>query len=98
MATNNETKKSTAVKTAKTTATKSTTTAKTEAAPKKVAKEPMVKITLIKSTNGALIKQKRTIQALGLRKIRSSVVKKDDACTRGMIYVVKHLVSVEEVK
>ena len=115
MATNQETKKTTAVKTATkaTTATKSATTAKkvataepkkevvaneTKLAAKKVAKEPMVKITLVRSTNGALIKQKRTIEALGLRKIRSSVVMKDNACTRGMIYVVKHLVTVEEVK
>lgn len=59
---------------------------------------PKLKITLIKSTIGALEKQKRTIVALGLRKIRSSVVKRDDVCTRGMIFVVRHLVSVEEVK
>lgn len=60
--------------------------------------EKMVKITLVRSTIGALEKKQRTIQALGLRKIRSSVVKPDNACTRGMIFVVRHLVSVEEVK
>jgi len=106
MATTQETKKTattkTAAKTTKTT-TKSTATVKVEEkkapAPKKVeAKEPMVKITLVRSTNGILIKQKRTIEAMGLRKIRSSVVMKDNACTRGMIFVVKHLVTVEEVK
>ncbi|MGN1259350.1 MAG: 50S ribosomal protein L30 [Christensenellales bacterium] len=58
----------------------------------------MLKITLIKSTNGALEKQKRTVEALGLRKIRSCVTKPDNACTRGMIFVVRHMVSVEEVK
>ena len=60
--------------------------------------DKQIKITLIRSTIGALEKQKKTVEALGLRKIRSSVVKKDNACTRGMIYVVRHLVSVEEVK
>ncbi|MBP3630855.1 MAG: 50S ribosomal protein L30 [Clostridia bacterium] len=60
--------------------------------------DKLVKITLIRSTIGALEKQKKTVEALGLKKIRSSVVKKDNACTRGMIFVVRHLVSVEEVK
>jgi large subunit ribosomal protein L30 len=60
--------------------------------------EGMVKITLVKSTIGALKKQKDTVTALGLKKIRSSVVKPNNACTQGMIYVVRHLVSVEEVK
>lgn len=59
--------------------------------------EKQIKITLIKSTIGALIKQKRTIEALGLRKIRSSVVKNDNPVTRGMIHVVSHLVTVENV-
>ncbi len=103
MATTQETKKTVAKSTTKTTATKSSATVKTaetkvEAPKKAETKEPMVKITLVRSTNGALIKQKRTVEALGLRKIRSSVVMKDNACTRGMIYVVKHLVTVEEVK
>lgn len=57
-----------------------------------------IKITLVRSTIGCLQKQKKTIEALGLKKIRSSVVKTDNACTRGMIFVVRHLVSVEDVK
>ena len=57
-----------------------------------------IKITLVRSTIGCLEKQKKTIEALGLKKIRSSVVKTDNACTRGMIFVVRHLVSVEDVK
>ena len=60
--------------------------------------EKKIKITLVKSTIGCLEKQKRTIEALGLKKIRSSVVKTDNACTRGMIFVVRHLVSVEDAK
>ncbi len=60
--------------------------------------EKMLKITLTKSLIGRLEKQKRTIQALGLKKIRQSVIKPDNDQIRGMIFVVKHLVDVEEVK
>ena len=59
--------------------------------------EKQLKITLIKSTNGCLDKQKKTVEALGLRKIRSSVVRPDNEAVRGMIYVVKHLIQVEEI-
>ena len=59
--------------------------------------EKQIRITLIKSTNGCLEKQKKTVEALGLRKIRSSVVRPDNDAVRGMIYVVKHLVKVEEI-
>ena len=72
---------------------------KTEA-PKKAASkkaEKQLKITLVKSGAGRLEKQKRTLEALGLRKTHSSTVKPDNACTRGMIFVVKHLVKVEEI-
>ena len=62
------------------------------------AAEKLLKVTLVKSTIGSLEKHKRTVQALGLKKIRSSVVVKDNAAMRGMIFTVKHLVAVEEVK
>ena len=55
-----------------------------------------LKVTLVKSTIGCLDKQKKTVQALGLKKIRSSVVVSDTPAMRGMIFVVKHLVTVEE--
>ena len=68
-------------------------------APKKPAKkaEKQLKITLVKSGAGRLEKQMRTLEALGLRKTNSSTIKPDNACTRGMIFVVKHLVKVEEI-
>ena len=56
-----------------------------------------LKITLKKSTIGALQDQKDTIAALGLHKVNHTVVKPDNACIRGMIFKVKHLVEVEEV-
>ena len=63
----------------------------------KAKKGDMLKVTLVKSGSGRLIKQKRTLEALGLRKTNSSNIVPDNAATRGMIFVVKHLVSVEKV-
>ena len=57
----------------------------------------MLRITLIKSTNRAKEKQVATIEALGLRKIRSYVDQKDNPQIRGMIKRVNHLVKVEEI-
>ena len=56
-----------------------------------------LKITLVRSTIGALKDQQATVKALGLHKMHSTVVKPDNACIRGMIFKVKHLVKVEEV-
>lgn len=57
-----------------------------------------IKVTLVKSTNGCLKDQQATVEALGLTKIRSSNVLPDNAAIRGMVFKVKHLVVVEEVK
>lgn len=56
-----------------------------------------LKITLHKSTIGCTQKQIDTVKALGLRKIRHSVIREDNPCVRGQIFRVKHMVSVEEV-
>lgn len=56
-----------------------------------------LKITLVKSTIGCLKDQQATVEALGLRKIRSVVVQPDNPAVRGMIFKVKHLVTVEEI-
>ena len=65
---------------------------------KKQEKTGKIKVTLVKSTISCLDKQKKTVQALGLKKIRSSAVHNDNAAIRGMIFVVKHLVKVEPVE
>ena len=57
-----------------------------------------VKVTLIKSTAGCLKDQQATVRALGLTKIRSTNVLPYNDAIRGMIFKVKHLVAVEEVK
>ena len=56
-----------------------------------------LKITLVKSTIGALPKHRKTVQALGLRKLHSSVATQNNAATLGMVNQVKHLVKVEEI-
>ena len=56
-----------------------------------------LKITLVKSTIGAVPKHKKTVEALGLRKVNKTVELPDNAATRGMIKQVQHLVKVEEV-
>ena len=57
-----------------------------------------VKVTLVKSVNGCLKDQQATVRALGLTKIRTSNVLPNNDAIRGMIFKVKHLVVVEEVK
>ena len=56
-----------------------------------------LKITLVKSTIGAVPKNKKTVEALGLRKVNQTVEMPDNAATRGIIQRVRHLVKVEEV-
>lgn len=61
-------------------------------------KEQSLKITQMRSLIGRKENQKRTLRALGLKRIRHSVVHQDTPQIRGMIAKVHHLVSVEEVQ
>jgi large subunit ribosomal protein L30 len=54
-------------------------------------------ITLVKSPIGYSRRQKGTIKALGLRRVRQSVMQDDNAVIRGMVDKVSHLVEVEEL-
>ena len=56
-----------------------------------------LKFTLTKSTIGASPKQKKVVEALGLRKMHHSVELEDTPATRGAVRKVSHLVTVEEV-
>lgn len=56
-----------------------------------------LRITLVKSTIGAIPKHKATVAALGLKKINKTVEMPDNEAVRGMIWHVKHLVKVEEI-
>ena len=44
------------------------------------------------------IDQKRTLAALGLRRIRHTVEQPDNPAIRGMVFHVRHLVNVEEIE
>lgn len=57
----------------------------------------MLKITLTKSTIGCKKDQIATVKALGLKKLNSTVTQADNSAIRGMIFKVKHLVTVEEI-
>ena len=56
-----------------------------------------LKVTLVKSTIGAVPKHKRTVEALGFKKLNKTVILPDNAATRGMVKQVEYLVKVEEV-
>lgn len=56
-----------------------------------------LKVTLVKSSIGYNAQQKKTVEALGLRKLNSSVVVSDTPVMRGMINRVSHLLTVEPV-
>ncbi len=55
-----------------------------------------IKVTLVKSPISAIPKQRATVEALGLHKLHQTVELPDNAAVRGMIWHVRHLVSVEE--
>jgi len=53
-------------------------------------------VTWVKSTIGYEDDQRRTIKALGLKRMNGSVIHEDSATLRGMINKVRHLVKIEE--
>ena len=55
-----------------------------------------LKITLVKSPIGAVPKHRKTVEALGLKKMQKTVELPDNAAVKGMIQQVRHLVKVEE--
>lgn len=56
-----------------------------------------LEIKQIKSRINAPAVQKRTLDALGLRKMNHTVIKEDTPSIRGMIKAVHHLVKVTEI-
>lgn len=59
---------------------------------------PKIKITQVKSGIDRMARQKRTLVALGLRKMQHSVEVEATPQILGMVKAVHHLVKVEEVK
>ncbi len=61
-------------------------------------KSSQLRVTLVKSVSSRLPRQRKTAEALGLRKINQSVEVPDNKSTRGMIECIGHLVEVNEVE
>ena len=55
-----------------------------------------IKITQIRSVIGRPPKHRRTVRALGLKRLGHTVTQPDNPAIRGMINSVSHLVKVEE--
>ena len=56
-----------------------------------------IKITLVKSSIGSTKRQKRILEALGLRKLNASVEHEASPQIVGMVNKMNHLVKVEEL-
>jgi large subunit ribosomal protein L30 len=57
-----------------------------------------IKVTQVRSGIGRTLRQKRTLEALGLKRIRHTVEHTATPQILGMVNKVQHLVVVEEVK
>jgi large subunit ribosomal protein L30 len=55
-----------------------------------------IRVTLVKSPIGYTEVQKRTVRALGLRRMNQTVEHPDSPAVRGMITKITHLLKVEE--
>ncbi|MBD3414596.1 MAG: 50S ribosomal protein L30 [Candidatus Aminicenantes bacterium] len=60
-------------------------------------KEKEIRIRLVRSLVGRPQKQREIVRGMGLRKLNSEAIRKDNPAIRGMISKVSHLVQVEEL-
>ena len=56
-----------------------------------------IQITLIKSPIGYKPKAKKTLEALGLKKINQSVIHFSNECINGMINKIDYLIKIKEL-
>lgn len=56
-----------------------------------------LQITLKKSPISSLKVHQDTVIALGLRKVGQTVIREDNACVRGQIFRVRHMIDVQEI-
>ena len=56
-----------------------------------------IEITLIKSPIGYKFKAKKTLEALGLKKINQSVIHVNNNCINGMINKIDYLIKIKEL-
>lgn len=59
-------------------------------------KEKILQVTLVKSPIGYDVSQKRTVKALGFRKLHQTIEHTDSPSIRGMLAKITHLIQVEE--
>lgn len=64
--------------------------------PKKDTSDKTVRVTLVRSSIGYTKDQKRTVLALGLRRMHQTVEHKDSPALRGMLQKIIHLLRIEE--
>ncbi|MCJ7511688.1 MAG: 50S ribosomal protein L30 [Anaerolineales bacterium] len=55
-----------------------------------------IRVTLVRSPIGYSQRQKRTVRALGLRRLNQTIEHADNPAVRGMVASVNHLVRLEE--
>ncbi len=60
-------------------------------------KNPMIRVTLVRSPIGRKPQQRATVKALGLGKMNSTVEKEANDAILGMVKSISHLVKVEEL-
>ncbi len=56
-----------------------------------------IEIRLVRSVSGGKPVQRKTVKALGLRKLNSTVVQEKNPVIMGMVRTVQHLVEVKEI-
>jgi len=64
--------------------------------PKKGTVDKIVRVTLVRSPIGYTKDQKRTVAALGFRRMNQTVEHKDSPALRGMLQKIIHLLRIEE--
>ncbi len=57
-----------------------------------------LQVTLVRSPIGYNVRQKRTVKALGLRRMHQTVILPDNPAVRGMVKKIEHLVRVETIE
>jgi large subunit ribosomal protein L30 len=55
-----------------------------------------IRVTQVKSSNGANPRQRETLRTLGLGKIGRSSERQDHPTVRGLVHSVRHLVTIDE--
>lgn len=58
--------------------------------------EGKLRVTLVRSVNGTIVKHRATVRGLGLRRLNHTVELEDTPAVRGMIRKVEYLVRVEQ--